>query len=54
MINAGIPLNTTYTAKAFWGMQKYIEKNCIKGKNILFVNTGGAPLFFDDMIGDDK
>lgn len=53
MTNAGIPLNTTYTAKAFWGMKQYLERNKICGKNILFINTGGAPLFFDDMIGDD-
>ena len=45
----GMPLNKTYTAKAFWGMTEYIKKNDIKHKNILFINTGGAPLFFDDL-----
>lgn len=45
----GIPLNSTYTGKAFWGMKKYIEKNDIKDSNILFINTGGNPLFFDDL-----
>ena len=46
---SGIPLNSTYTGKAFWGMEKYIELENITGKNILFVNTGGSPLFFDDL-----
>ena len=45
----GIALNTTYTGKAFYGMLDYIEKNHIKNKNVLFINTGGLPLFFDDM-----
>lgn len=43
----GIPLNRTYTGKAFWGMEKYLEKESIENKNILFVHTGGTPLFFD-------
>lgn len=45
----GIPLNTTYTGKAFRGMKKYIERENITDKNILFINTGGSPLFFDDL-----
>lgn len=45
----GIPLDTTYTGKAFVGMQKYIEKNKISGKKILFIHTGGTPLFFDTL-----
>lgn len=53
MAKEGIPLNKTYSGKAFWGMTEYIKKNSITGKNILFINTGGAPLFFDDL-GDLK
>ncbi|MBV1819012.1 pyridoxal-phosphate dependent enzyme [Bacteroidales bacterium MSK.15.36] len=49
LIKDGIPLDTTYTGKAFWGMKEYIKKNQIKGKNILFIHTGGTPLFFDDL-----
>jgi D-cysteine desulfhydrase len=45
----GIPMDTTYTGKAFWGMKDYIIKNQITGKNILFIHTGGTPLFFDDL-----
>ena len=45
--NYGIPLDMTYTGKAFMGMTEYIRD--IKGKNILFIHTGGVPLFFDDL-----
>lgn len=45
----GLPLDSTYTGKAFRGMKEYIKSNDIKGKNILFVHTGGTPLFFDDI-----
>lgn len=43
----GIPLEMTYTGKAFYGMVKYLEEHDVKGKNILFLHTGGTPLFFD-------
>ena len=47
----GIPLDATYTGKAFFGMCKEIEKRGITGKNILFIHTGGTPLFFDELKG---
>ncbi len=43
----GIPLDATYTGKAFMGMTEYIKD--IKDKNILFIHTGGMPLFFDEL-----
>lgn len=48
LIKEGIPLDATYTGKGFWGMKEYIKKNKIESKNILFIHTGGTPLFFDD------
>ena len=45
--NYGIPLDATYTGKAFFGMTEYIEN--ISNKNILFIHTGGTPLFFDSL-----
>lgn len=45
----GIPLDTTYTGKAFWGMCEYIKKNRIKNSKILFIHTGGTPLFYDQL-----
>lgn len=50
----GIPFDTTYTGKAFWGMKEYIKKNRIANKNILFIHTGGIPLFFDDLRKREK
>lgn len=47
----GIPLDETYTGKAFYGMKEYIKENNIEGKNILFIHTGGTPLFFDYLKG---
>ena len=43
--NYGIPLDLVYTGKAFWGMTEFIKD--VKEKNILFIHTGGTPLFFD-------
>lgn len=45
----GIPLDATYTGKAFMGMTEYIAQNKIVDKNILFIHTGGTPLFFDEL-----
>ena len=52
----GIPLDATYTGKAFMGMNEYIQKEQIRDKNILFIHTGGTPLFFDALkkIGEGK
>ncbi len=47
----GMPLDPTYTGKAFWGMQDYLKQNSITGKKVLFIHTGGTPLFFDYMKG---
>lgn len=48
MIRYGIPMDSTYTGKAFLGMKKYLKENGIESKKILFIHTGGTPLFFDD------
>lgn len=45
----GIPLDTTYTGKAFAGMLSYIKEKHIVGKRILFLHTGGTPLFWDNV-----
>lgn len=49
MIKYGIPMDSTYTGKAYLGMRKYIEREKIKDKKVLFIHTGGTPLFFDDL-----
>ena len=48
MIMYGIPLDSTYTGKAFYGMEQYLRNHQIKNKTVLFIHTGGTPLFFDD------
>ena len=50
----GIPLDMTYTGKAFYGMVKYLEQHKIKNKRVLFVHTGWTPLFFDFLEQEDK
>lgn len=49
MTDYGIPLDSTYTGKAFWGMEEYIARENITDKNILFIHTGGTPLYFHDI-----
>lgn len=49
MNREGIPMDTTYVGKAFYGMVQYVKEHKIQGKNILFIHTGGAPLFFDGL-----
>lgn len=49
LVQDGIPMDSTYTGKAYWGMKEYIKKYQINGKKILFIHTGGTPLFFDDL-----
>ncbi len=45
----GMPLDSTYTGKAFYGMKEYIKSHNLSDKTILFIHTGGTPLFFDDL-----
>ena len=47
LIHNGIPMDATYTGKAYAGMKKYIKEHGIY--NILFIHTGGVPLFFDEL-----
>lgn len=47
MEQEGIPMDSTYVGKAFRGMCRYLQENDITNKNILFIHTGGTPLFFD-------
>lgn len=47
MEQEGIPMDTTYTGKAFTGMLHYLEDHGIHGQQVLFIHTGGTPLFFD-------
>lgn len=48
LLQEGIALDPIYTGKAFYGMLKTIQEEDIKG-NVLFIHTGGTPLFFDNI-----
>lgn len=43
----GIPLDPTYTGKAFYGMWELLKERPHGPENILFIHTGGTPLYFD-------
>lgn len=47
MASYGVPLDETYTGKAFHGMLQLIQRWNWKDRDILFIHTGGTPLFFD-------
>lgn len=47
----GIPLDPTYTGKAFAGMTKLLKEREHDPENILFIHTGGTPLYFDYLKG---
>lgn len=51
MSHDGLPMDTTYVGKAFCGMLKELRERKISGKNILFLHTGGTPLYFDYLRG---
>lgn len=50
----GIPMDSTYTGKAFWGMMKWLEERRIHGARILFLHTGGTPLYFDELYANTR
>lgn len=42
-----VPMDPTYTGKAFLGMLDYIKEHEVNHKRVLFIHTGGTPLFYD-------
>lgn len=42
-----LPTDPTYTAKALLGLTHYLRENDLREINVLFLHTGGLPLFFD-------
>lgn len=45
----GIPLDGTYTGKAYCALRRLCEAEEWRGKDVLFIHTGGTPLFFDSL-----
>ena len=46
-LGAGIPLDPVYTGKAYRGMLADLDGAARENENVLFLHTGGAPLFFE-------
>lgn len=42
-----LPTDPTYTAKALLGLEAYASEHGVRNSDILFLHTGGLPLFFD-------
>ncbi|MBR6452772.1 MAG: pyridoxal-phosphate dependent enzyme [Lachnospiraceae bacterium] len=51
MAHDGIPMDTTYVGKAFCGMLHVLRRKRISNRDILFLHTGGTPLYFDYLRG---
>ena len=49
-----VPLAPEYGGKAFTGLVDYLKERRISGKRILFIHTGGLPLFFDSLSAQDR
>ena len=48
MMNShGIALDPTYTGKAYAGMVKWLERYGMGTEQVMFIHTGGLPLYFD-------
>lgn len=47
MAKYGVAMDTTYTGKAAFGMVEYLKGEMIHDSNVLFIHTGGTPLYFD-------
>lgn len=43
----GIPLDSVYTGKGFYGMLRDLAESNVRDEIILFIHTGGTPLFFE-------
>ncbi len=43
----GVPMDGTYVGKAYAGLMEIVKREGWQNKNVLFIHTGGTPLFFD-------
>lgn len=51
MRDEGIPADPVYVGKGFSGMMSFLDAEGIRGAKVLFIHTGGTPLFFDWLSG---
>ncbi len=50
MLVNSVAMAPEYSGKAFLGLTDFITEKNIRNKNILFLHTGGLPLFFDSLL----
>ena len=43
----GVPMDGTYVGKAYTGLREIAKREGWQNKKVLFIHTGGTPLFFD-------
>lgn len=43
----GVPMDGTYVGKAYAGLRELARREGWQNKRVLFIHTGGTPLFFD-------
>ena len=43
----GVPMDGTYVGKAYNGLRQLAQREGWENKKVLFIHTGGTPLFFD-------
>ena len=46
----GMPMDLTYVGKGYYGMVQEIRRLGLRNERILFLHTGGTPLFFDSQM----
>ncbi len=47
----GLPLDMTYTGKAYHALLQLMQQEGWQDRRIVFIHTGGTPLFFDGVAG---
>ena len=45
----GVPMDGTYTGKAYASLLRLAQQEMWQGKRVLFLHTGGTPLYFDSL-----
>ncbi len=43
----GVPMDGTYVGKAYNGLRQLAKREAWRNRKVLFIHTGGTPLFFD-------
>ena len=49
MRDYGVPMDGTYVGKAFDGLRQLAAREGWRNQRVLFIHTGGTPLFFDSL-----